>query len=63
MSIRWRCDGTMVCGAKSQPRDCDSYIDDRLQYQLSQELGVIAPAEDEATTGLWHWTPPTTPAG
>lgn len=55
MSIRWRCDGTLVCGAKSTPRDCDTYIDDRLHYQLSQELKVIKPDIDEAENGLWHW--------
>lgn len=57
MSLRWRCDGTLVCGAKSEPRSCDAYIDDRLHYQLSQELKVIKPDQDEAENGLWHWHP------
>lgn len=54
MSLRWRCDGTLVCGAKSEPRACDTYIDDRLHYHMSL-TGVIAPDADEASTGLWHW--------
>ena len=56
MSIRWRWDsGELLCGAKSEelPKDC--YIDDRLHYQLSVELGVIVPDENEAENGLWHW--------
>ncbi len=56
MSLRWRCDGTLVCGAKSEPRACDTYIDDRLHYHLSQELEVVAPDAAEAVNGLWHWT-------
>lgn len=56
MSLRWRCDGTLICGAKSGPRSCDTYIDDRLHYHLSQELGVVKPAPDEATSGLWEWS-------
>ena len=47
MSLRWRCDGTdktLVCGAKSNPRDSDTYIDDRLHYHLSL-TGVIEPDE------------------
>ena len=55
MSLRWRCDGTLLCGAKSDARHCDSYIDDRLHYHLSQVLGVIEPDPDEDQTGRWHW--------
>ena len=55
MSLRWRCDGTLVCGAKSHPRDCDSYIDDQLHYELSVELGVVVPDKKEATNGIWYW--------
>lgn len=56
MSIRWRCDGTLVCGAKSEPRDCDTYIDDRLHYHMSQELNVIEPDTNENKNGIWHWS-------
>ncbi len=55
MSLRWRCDGTLICGAKSEPRACDQYIGDRLHYHLSQILKVIKPDPDEKTSGLWHW--------
>lgn len=55
MSIRWRCDGSLICGAKSEPRHCDTYIDDRMHYQLSIELKVIKPDSDENENGIWHW--------
>ncbi len=55
MSIRWRRDGTLICGAKSGPLGDDTYIDDRLHYKLSQELRVIKPDIDERINGLWHW--------
>ncbi|KKK75371.1 hypothetical protein LCGC14_2874360 [marine sediment metagenome] len=56
MSLRWRCDGTLLCGAKSEECSCDTYIGDRLHYHLSQELGVVKPDPDEAENGLWHWS-------
>ncbi len=56
MSLRWRYDGTLLCGAKSSAQDRDAYIDDRLHYHLSL-TGAIEPAEDEATTGKWYWRP------
>lgn len=55
MSLRWRCDGTLICGAKSTPRDCDTYIDDRLHYYLSQIIRAVGPHADESETGLWDW--------
>jgi len=55
MSLRWRSDGTLICGAKSTPQAQDTYIDDRLHYHLSQELKVVVPDPDEAESGLWHW--------
>ena len=58
MSIRWRNTGELVCGAKSEPMEGDSYIDDGLQYRLSLEVGMIRPDSNEAETGLWHWTYP-----
>lgn len=63
MSLRWRSDGTdktLVCGAKSNPRDSDTYIDDRLHYHLSL-TGVIEPDENEKTNGLWYWREPRAP--
>ena len=49
-----------TCGAKSNPRDSDTYIDDRLHYHLSL-TGVIEPDENEGTNGLWHWREPRAP--
>jgi hypothetical protein len=42
----------LLCGAQSKPREGDTYIDDRLHYQLSQILGVIIPAKGNK----WEWT-------
>ena len=55
MSIRWRRTGELLCGAKSIEFPDDCYIDDRLHYQLSVELGVIVPDENEEENGLWNW--------
>ncbi len=55
MSLRWRKNGTLICGAKSEPEDNDCYIDDRLHYMLSVELGVVVPDKNEEDTGLWYW--------
>ena len=55
MSLRWRKNGVLVCGAKSLPEEDDTYIDDRLHYHLSQILKVVTPDDDEAATGLWQW--------
>ena len=55
MALRWRKDGTLICAAKSQPEDDDTYIDDRLHYKLSVEERAILADGDEETNGLWHW--------
>jgi len=55
MSIRWRKTGELLCAAKCEEEEGDTYIDDRLHYQLSVELGVIEPNHDEKRTGHWHW--------
>lgn len=55
MSIRVRADGMLVCGAKSEPMEGDTYLDDALHYILAVELRVLIPDPDEAVTGLWHW--------
>lgn len=55
MSLRWRRNGVLICGAKSSFEPFDTYIDDRLHYHLSQELRVVEPDSDEAESGLWHW--------
>lgn len=58
MSLRWRTNGMLVCGAKSLSQPQDTYIDDRLHYHLSQKLKVIKPDADEARSGFWHWLLP-----
>ncbi|KKM93412.1 hypothetical protein LCGC14_1208690 [marine sediment metagenome] len=55
MSLRWRRNGDLLCGAKTLPDEGDTYIDDRLHYKLSVELKVVIPNEDEWRTGIWRW--------
>lgn len=55
MSIRWRQDGRMLCAAKCEAEPGDTYIDDKLHYQLSVISKAILPDVDEETNGLWHW--------
>ena len=55
MSIRWRQSGELLCGAMSEPLDTDSYIDDRLHYQLSVISRAIYADIDHEENGLWHW--------
>jgi hypothetical protein len=56
MALRWRKDGTILCAAKSKAEDGDTYIDDRLHYQLSVMCQAVVPSIDEAATGRWFWT-------
>ncbi len=60
MSLRWRLDGRLLCGAKTKPEKDDCYIDDRLHYHMSL-TGVIEPDKSEPETGLWHWREPRKP--
>jgi len=55
MSIRWRKDGRLVCAAVSHEEDGDTYIDDRLHYQLSEVTQAIIADVDHELNGLWHW--------
>ena len=55
MSIRWRVTGELICAAMSKPEKEDTYIDDRLHYQLSVESRAIIEDIDHETNGLWHW--------
>ena len=55
MSIRWRKDGKLLCAAKHDKKEGDTYIDDRLHYQLSVECKVIVPDANESLTGIHHW--------
>ena len=58
MSLRWRLDGPLLCAAKTQPEDGDTYIDDRLHYQLSVVSRAILPSVDEEGSGEWLWLHP-----
>jgi len=55
MSIRWRKYGELVCAAMSQPEEGDTYIDDRLHYQLSVISKCIIADQHHEDNGLWHW--------
>jgi len=55
MAIRWRLNGRLVCAAKSEERFGDTYINDRLHYQLSVISRAIIPDVHESENGLWHW--------
>ncbi len=56
MSIRWRINGDLVCAAMCQPEKDDTYIDDRLHYQLSVKSKAIMADVEHEENGLWHWT-------
>lgn len=55
MSLRWRASGELLCAAKHDPEKDDTYIDDRLHYELSVEREVVVPRFDEHESGVWHW--------
>jgi len=55
MSIRWRKDGSLICAAMSEAQDGDTYIDDRLHYQLSIECIAILADINHEENGLWYW--------
>jgi len=55
MSIRWRTNGELICAAMSDPEDGDTYIDDRLHYQLSVVYRVVIADMNHKINGLWHW--------
>lgn len=54
MALRWRLTGEILCAAKSQPMKGDTYIGDRLHYELSVIQKTIIPDANEATNGLWY---------
>jgi len=55
MAIRWRKDGRLLCAATSKPEKDDTYIDDRLHYQLSIISRAIVADINHEENGLWHW--------
>lgn len=55
MALRWRLDGSILCAAKCEPEEGDTYIDDRLHYELSVIQKTVVPDKNERKTGRWHW--------
>ena len=56
MAIRWRKDGQLICAAMSEAEEGDTYIGDRLSYELTTELQVIVADPNHKENGLWYWT-------
>ena len=44
-----------MCAAMSEPEEGDTYIDDRLTYELTVIKKTIIADPDHKTNGLWHW--------
>ncbi len=55
MAIRWRKGGRLLCAAKSEPEEGDTYIDDRLVYQLSVISRAIVADINHEENGLLYW--------
>ena len=55
MAIRWRRDGRLLCAAQSEPKEGDTYIDDRLHYQLSIVSRAILADPKHEDNRLWYW--------
>lgn len=55
MAIRWRYNGDLICAAMSEPEEDDTYIDDRLHYQLSVISRSIMADINHEENGLWYW--------
>lgn len=55
MSIRWRKSGELLCAAKHKEKEGDTYLDDRLHYELAVVQKVLVPDREEETNGRWHW--------
>lgn len=55
MALRWRKSGQIECAAKSEPLEGDTYLDDRVHYELSVNQKCIVADKDEETNGHWYW--------
>lgn len=55
MSLRWRTNGTLTCAAKCGAEKDDTYINDRLHYELAVIQKIVVPDINEETNGLWYW--------
>lgn len=61
MSLRWRIrknGGLLLCAAKCDAMPGDTYIDDRLHYQLAVIERVVIPDVNEKENGIWNWKTP-----
>ncbi|KKK95965.1 hypothetical protein LCGC14_2667550 [marine sediment metagenome] len=55
MAIRWRKTGELLCAAMTDEEKDDTYIDDRLHYQLSVILRCIVADVKHENNGRWYW--------
>lgn len=58
MAVRVRKNGRIFCAAMNPEKEGDIYIDDRLHYYLSVEVGVLVTQEAEQhlkSNGEWWW--------
>lgn len=55
MAIRWRKNGELICAAKSLAFPGDTYIDDRMHYELSVNQKCLVADRNHETNGLHHW--------
>jgi len=55
MAIRWRKDGRLLCAAMTEPEEGDTYIDDRLTYELTVIQRIIIADPNHKKNALWHW--------
>ena len=55
MSLRWRENGELLCAAKHPEKKDDTYIGDRLHYELSIIQKTIVPDANESLNGKWYW--------
>ena len=56
MGARWRITGEIVCAVGTEPMEGDTYINDRMLYELSVEQRVLVADRNHKENKLWHWT-------
>lgn len=55
MAIRWRKNGTLLCAAQSEAEGDDTYINDRLHYQLTVISRALLPDPAHEVNARYHW--------
>ncbi len=55
MSLRWRATGELLCARMHAEKFDDTYIDDRVHYQIAVLSRAIVPDPNSRENGLWHW--------